>query len=183
MSESARITSIDVLPFLAAALQKFRGEAASALEDLDIELHRAVEWIHHDRLEYWNQESRRAYEAVNRAQLELQQARTAKRVGGQEPSCYDEKKAVERAKRRFEAAQEKIKLVRRWGHAIDKAVDEFRRSRTQFALWLDNDLVRAVAVLNSLSESLVNYISLEASAEQVKAPPPPGGEEEKSSSP
>ena len=56
MSRFARVTSIDVLQTLAAALQKFRGEAAGALDDLDIEIRRALEWIHHDRKEYWAQE-------------------------------------------------------------------------------------------------------------------------------
>lgn len=175
MSQPARITSIDVLPLLAAGLQKFRADATSALEDLEMEVRRALEWIHHDRKEYWAQEARRAYEAVTQAQLQLQQARTSRRIGGQEPACYDEKKVLEKAKRRFEIAQVKIQLVRRWGHAIDKAVDEFRRTRSQFALWLDNDLPRAVAVLDKMSEALVNYISLEAPADRIPTPPPSGG--------
>ena len=54
MSRFARVTSIDVLPTAGRArLQKFRGEAAGALDDLEIEVRRALEWIHHDRKEYW----------------------------------------------------------------------------------------------------------------------------------
>ena len=39
MSRSARVTSIGVLQLLASALQRFRGEAAGALDDLEIEMH------------------------------------------------------------------------------------------------------------------------------------------------
>ena len=74
MSRSARVTSIDVLPLLAAALQKFRSEGAGAVDDLESEVRRALEWIHHDRKEYWAQELRRAEEALNQASLQLQQA-------------------------------------------------------------------------------------------------------------
>lgn len=166
MSQSARVTSIDVLPLLAAALQKFRGEAAAALDDLEIELRRALEWIHHDRKDYWAQELRRAHEALAQARLQLQQARVARRIGDTEPACIDEKKAVERARRRVEIAQAKVEAVRRSTVAIDRAAEEFRRSRTQFALWLENDVPRAVAALDQMSESLVSYISL-------KTPSPP----------
>lgn len=45
MSRSAKVTSIDMLPLLAAALQKFRGEGMNALDDLETELRRLLEWI------------------------------------------------------------------------------------------------------------------------------------------
>ncbi len=169
MSGSARVKSIDVLPLLAAGLVKFRGEAHGALDDLTIEIRRILEWIHHDRKEYWQRELHRAYEHLNQARLQLQQARTARRVGNHEPACIDEKRAVERAKRRVETAHEKVEAVRHWSGVVDRAVDDFQRVRTQFAAWLEIELPRAVAALNQMSESLVSYISIEAPADTQKA--------------
>ena len=114
MSRSARVTSIDVLQTMAAAVQRFRGEAAGVLDDLEIEIHRALEWIHHDRKDYWTHELRRSYEAVSQARLQLQQAQTARRIAGHEPSCIDEKRALDRAKRRLEIAEQKVKAVQHW---------------------------------------------------------------------
>lgn len=160
MSPSARVTSIGVLQTMASALQRFRGESASAADDLDIELRRALEWIHHDRKDYWNLELRRSEEGVTQAKLQLQQAKMSRRMVGHEPSCIDEQRALERAKRRFETAQEKVKAVKHWEHVIDRAVDEFQAARTQFVTWLDTDVVKAVAALDRMSEALESYISL-----------------------
>ena len=167
MARSAKVTSIDTLPLVAAALQKFRGESAVALDDLEIELRRIVEWIHHDRKQYWTKERDRAYENLSQARLQLQQARVSRRIGDHEPACVDEKRAVARAKRRLETAYQKVDEVRRWTVLIDRAVDDFQRNRTQFATWLDTDLQRAVAALNQMSESLVSYISLETPADSA----------------
>ncbi|MBN1394581.1 MAG: hypothetical protein JW959_06130 [Pirellulales bacterium] len=174
MARRAKVTSIDALPLLTAALQKFRGESAVAMDDLEIELRRITEWIHHDRKQYWAKQRERAYENLSQARLQLQQARMSRRLGDQEPACIDEKRAVAKAKRRLEIAQQKIDEVRRWTVKIDRALDEFQRSRTQFASWLEGDLQRAVAALNKMSESLVSYISLEAPEADRPATAAPG---------
>ena len=53
---------------------------------------------------------------LNQARLQLQQAMTMRRIADREPSCVDEKRAVERAKRRVETAQRKIEAVRHWSN-------------------------------------------------------------------
>ena len=169
MSRSARVASIDVLQTLAGALQRFRCDAAGALDDLEMELRHALEWIHHDRKEYWTREVQRGCENVTQARLQLEQARIMRRVAGREPSCIDEKRTLERARRRLETARQKVEAVEHWTYAVDRAVDEFRRSRAQFVTWLDTDLARAVAALNRMSESLDTYVSLEAPASPAPA--------------
>jgi hypothetical protein len=171
MGRFAKVSSIDALPRLAAALQKFRGEGVSALDDLEAELRRGLEWIHHERKDYWTRELRRAQDALNQARIQLQQAQTLRRVADRTPSCMDEKRAVERARRRVETAQRKLAAVHHWIIALDRAADDFRRSRSQFATWLDIDLAQAVAALNQMSETLVTYISTK-SDDEPPAPEP-----------
>jgi hypothetical protein len=169
MSGSARVTSIDALPLLAAALQKFRSEGAGAADDVANEVLRALEWIHHDRKDYWATELRRGEESLTQARVQLQQAMAVRKVGDRSPSCVDEKRAVERAKRRVETARRKLDAVRRWTFALERAADDFRRSQMQFTSWIDIDVSRAVATLNKLSESLVTYISMKGSDEEGPA--------------
>ena len=176
MSRPARITSIGALQTLAGAVQRFRGEAAGALDDLDIEIRRVLEWIHHDRKDYWARELRQSWEAVAQARVQLQCAQISRRVAGHEPSCIDEKRVLEKAQRRQKTAERKVEAVQHWAGAIDRAVDEFRRNRTRFATWLDTDVPQAVAALNRMSQSLESYISLEAPTDSTPAPPPPGGD-------
>jgi hypothetical protein len=162
MGQTAQVRSIDVLPLIASGLIKFRAQCASALDDMEIELRRVQEWIGNERKEYWVRELNRAYEKLNHARVALHQAKMTRKVAQHDPACIDEKRAVERAERRVRLAQEKIDAVRHWKRAIDRAVDDFVRRRTQFASWLETDLPRAVTALNQMSESLVTYISMGA---------------------
>ncbi len=108
----ARLTRIDAVREMAAAVDAFRNEAIAALEGLDMDIRRALEWIHGDRREHWNGEVRRGWDRITQARIQLQQARTVRRVGDHEPACPDEKKALDRAKRRLETAQAKVEAVR-----------------------------------------------------------------------
>jgi hypothetical protein len=161
MGRAARVISIDVVEAMSAAVESFRREAASALEDLDMEIRRALEWIHHDRREYWAGEVRRGWERVSEARVQLQQAQTFRRIGDRNPSCIDEKKALEQTKRRLEVAQEKVEAVRHWTNAIDRAVNEYRTGRGQLTSWLDADFPRAEAVLKRVAATLETYVALE----------------------
>ncbi len=79
-----------------------------------MEARRALDWITHDRPAYWQAEIRRSTEAVARAKDELAQSRTYKRIDEYVPSCAEEKKLLEMAKRRLEYAEEKLETVRKW---------------------------------------------------------------------
>ena len=164
MSGPARVTSIDVLQTLATALQRFRSEAASAVEDADVETHRAMGWMQYDCKEYWAREVRRSEEAVAQARLQLKQARTARKVAGHDPICVDEERALKRAQRRQETARQKVEAVRRWTRSVETAIHHVQRSRIRFLGWLDTDLAQAIAALNRMSASLESYTSLEAPA-------------------
>jgi len=174
MGRTARITSIGVLQTTATALQRFRGEASGALDDLDIELRRILDWIHHDRKEFWDRELRRSSEMVSQAKIQLQQARISRQIAGHEPACVDEKRALERAKRRLEVAEQKVQAVRVFAHAIDRAIEEYQRSRAQFVTWLDTDMLQAVAALDRMSASLESYVSLETPVSPHAATPSSG---------
>jgi hypothetical protein len=161
MGQPARVKSIEVLDVIASALKTFRADSLSALDDLDIELHRALEWIHHDRTEYWKRELRRSEEKVTEAKLQLKQAETARRMDDYRPDCVDEKRALERAKQRLRIAEQKVKAVQLWTHNIDRAVSACQQARTQFVIWLDADVPKGITALNRMTDSLETYVALQ----------------------
>jgi hypothetical protein len=171
MGGAARVTSIDAVRTIAAALQVFRSDATTALDDLQLEVRRALQWIQHDRKEYWAQEVRRGWERVAEARVQLQQCLTFRRVADQRPSCIDEKRALEVANRRLRTAQEKVETVRHWALAVERAVNEYRGSCSQFSSWLDADFPKALAALEHMTEALEAYVA--APAGQAAAPPLP----------
>src|SRR5271157_3082959 len=133
----ARLTRIDAVGEMAAAVEAFRNEATAAVESLDMEIRHALEWIHHDRRDHWDHQVRRGWERITEARVQLQQAMTARRICDHDPACIDEKKALARAKQRLEIAQEKVEAVRHCARAIDHAVDEYRGARTPLCAWLE----------------------------------------------
>jgi hypothetical protein len=158
----ARLTRIDAAEEMAAAVDAFRNEAMAAIEMLDMEIRRALEWIHHDRREHWDHEVRRGWERITAARVQLQQAMTARRIGERDPACIDEKKALARAQRRLELAQRKVEAVRHCTRAIDHAVDEFRGARTPLCIWLEAEAPKALATLRRMMDNLEDYVALQS---------------------
>jgi hypothetical protein len=130
-----------------------------------MEIRRAVEWIQHDRRDHWTHEVRRGYERVSEARVQLQQAKTFRRIGNDDPSCLDEKKALERSKRRLDTAEEKVAAVRHWCHVIEHAVHAYRGTRGQVTGWLDADYPKAIAVLKRMMAALEQYVAADVPAE------------------
>ena len=161
MGRPARVKSIDALQTMSAALECFRADSSTALDDLDMEIRRALQWISQDCRQYWNQEIRRARDAMNEAQIQLHNALTFRRIDKeQRASCVEEKKAVERAKRRLQLAESKLEAIPHWIVTIERVIDEYRASRTQFVNWLESDFPKAIAVLGRMIAALETYVRL-----------------------
>lgn len=179
MTRTAKVRSIDALLHQAASLQTLGEEVATSLDDLGMQLQRAVQWIQYERKDYWTQEYRRSQEAVAEARINLER-RKLFRVGDQEPACREEKKALEMAKRRVEVARSKIEAVKRWGRLLEHEAMDCRTSTAPLLQWAQADVPRGLAVLRRMSTALESYVDqrgpamagaeAEAEAEPVAAP-------------
>jgi len=158
----ARLTRIDAVGEMAAVVDAFRHEANAVLEGLEMEIRRALEWIHHDRHEHWNHQVHRGWDRITEARIQLQNAMATRRIGDHAPACVDEKKALARAKQRLEIAQHKVEAVRRFAREIDRAVDEYRGARVPLAGWLEADVPKALAALRRMMANLEDYLAVPA---------------------
>ena len=102
MSTQADVKSIDTLAFVKTALAAFAHESGQAVSEIEIQSQRAVDWVTVDQAAYWKTEVRRAADQVNKAIKDLEHCRAFKKVGDNQPSCIEEKKALEKARRRQE---------------------------------------------------------------------------------
>ena len=159
MSRFAKLTSIDAINRMSAALTAFGEEAAAALEQLDMEAKRALEWIRHDRKSYWVSQVRLNRDRVSESRAELERALTYRGVAGRRPACREERAALEKARRRLNISEEKIGVVRHWTHAIDHEVLELTAAISQLAQWLQAEQPKAQAVLKRLAASLQAYVA------------------------
>jgi hypothetical protein len=148
-------------------LQKFGEEAATALTDLELEVNRAIQWISCDLKEYWTQQVRKAQEQVAEARITLERKQMF-RAGEERPSCIEEKKALEAAKRRLQLCQQKLEAVRRWSQVLAREFMEYKGRVAVLSGWLQTDLPKGLAVLKSMAGALETYVQMDAAAAGVQ---------------
>ena len=128
--------------------------------------------------------------AVTKAMQDLEHCRTFKKVGDNTPSCVEEKKALDKARKRLEACERKAEAVRRWTPVVQQQFRETCVRLVRFREVIDIDCPKAMARLEKMLKSLDAYTSMagprsaaasggEAAAAAVtrptdEAPPQPG---------
>ena len=156
MTRSANLTSIEAIANLKAALVEFSASASDALVQLGIEARRPEAWIEQDRAHYWPRQVQRASDAVSEARLALQRCELT--IDGSERSCYDERKALEKAKRRLNEAEAKVAAVRRWRVEIRKEIEAFEVQAAKLQQYLESDFSRGLAALDRMADALARYV-------------------------
>lgn len=157
MTDQADVKSIDTLAFVRTAFASFAQEANQAISEIEIQGQRAVEYICMDRAAYWKAEIRRGNDLVNKAIKDLEHCRTFKKVGDNTPSCIEEKKALEKARRRLAFAEEKAELVRKWTPVVQQQFRETGVRMVRFRDVIEGDCPRAMAQLERMLRALDAY--------------------------
>jgi len=157
MSSQADVRSLDTLAFVKSALATFSYECGQALSEVELEGRRGVEWITVDRAGYWKAEIRKRSDKVNEAMKDLEHCRTFKKVGDNQPSCVEEKKALERARRRLAVAEQKAEAVRHWSPIVQQQFQETGVRLVHFREVLDGDIPKAVAKVERMLKALDAY--------------------------
>jgi hypothetical protein len=155
---SANLTSIDALAAFKAALVQFQAAASDAVIQLTLEARRPVAWIEHDRAQYWPRQVQRACDVVSEARLALQRCELT--IDGESgKSCYDERKALDKAKRRLHECEDKVQAVKRWRVAIRKEIEEFEVQAAKLQHYLESDFTRSLATLARMAQALDQYVT------------------------
>jgi hypothetical protein len=147
MSTQADVKSIDTLVFIKTALAAFAHESGQSLSEIEIQSQRAVDWITVDQAAYW------------KAIQDLEHCRAFKKVGDNQPSCIEEKKALEKARRRQEYTERKAELVRRWTPTVQQQFRETCVRLVRFREVIDVDCPKAMARLDQMLRALDAYRS------------------------
>lgn len=152
----ANVKSIESIRAFRSDLQNYKDSLRQALDILSAELTRAVDYFESDRAAYWPAQARKASDQVAEARINLERCQVTTRPG-EGPSCYEEKKALQRAKERLATAEEKVKVSKKWLTIVRKEVDEFQSRLAQVNYLTDTELPRASALLARLTARLDRY--------------------------
>jgi hypothetical protein len=158
---SANVRSIPALADFRAALTTFGDSARRALEEVRMEVQRGVSWVSDEQPKDWKSEQQRSWDLVAEKRNELDQCER-RSLDGQRPSCYQERKALEAAKRYVRFVEDKIDQVRGWGRRLVTEVSEYEGQVGRFYDMLEIEVPKAVALLDRLIISLEGYTSVAA---------------------
>lgn len=162
LGHQAKLSSVDAVRSVRVALDRFGEQVAVALTDLDIEARRACDYIQADRKAYWKSEVDRGWDRLAQAKAQLEQRQTLGKVAGHEPSCIEEKRAVQAAKHRLETAMEKVGRVRHWSQMVSRAAGEYQGAIGQLTRWIEAELPVAIALLRRIEATLDRYLAVDA---------------------
>lgn len=156
---SARVTSIEAVRDFRAALIVFCDEAKEALTSVDMETRRLIDWVQREQVAYWQAQIRRCQEDVAQAKADLFRKKLPG-IGGKEPDCIEEKKALRLAQMRLEEAEDKLEKCKQWARLLPRAVDEYKGPSQRLAGMVEGDCPPPVAQLNGVLGSLDRYTDL-----------------------
>jgi hypothetical protein len=156
---SANITDIAALDEFRRALIKFREEVGVAVAEADSEVKSTFVWLERDRMLHWRRMVPRLDEELTGAKGALYRKEMQTMGTGKRPSVIDEKKAVERAKRRAEDARERLEKTRRWLATLDRDVSLFKGAMSPIATMIDRDLPDAILRLRNMALALEAYLA------------------------
>ena len=157
MSTQADIKSIDTLSLVKLAMITYAHDSSQALAEIEVEGQRGIDWITVDRAAFWKAEMRRAADGVNQAIKDLEHCRTYKKVGDNAPACAEEKKNLEKARKKLQRAEEKLELVKRWTPVVLQQFRETCIRLVRFREIIDVDCPRAIARIEQMLTALENY--------------------------
>jgi hypothetical protein len=158
----ARVESIDAIRAFRRALLKFAEAANAAMTDAEAEAMDTHRWLESEQRVYWASQVRKASELVSRCEEALRQKRVFKDSSGRTPSAVDEQKALAKAKRMKEIAEEKFENVRRYAPRLNREILLYKGQVQRLQTFLAGELPTALARLDKMAGTLEAYVTLPA---------------------
>ncbi len=153
----ADIESMEVLKDFRARFVAFDNLCRNALMGLDDEVKQAMEWLGGQQIPSLERLSRKCEEAVNKAQSDLAEAKWREATAGAKSSGYDERKALDRAKRRKEETESKLDAARRWRVALQQSIGKLSAPCNVLSNLLEHMTPLALSRLDRMLDSLEEY--------------------------
>jgi seryl-tRNA synthetase len=155
--KSARIDSPEILKEFRAEFLKFAQACRQALAAVDSDVRSADGWLSRDQRLTLKMQIRKCDEAVNNAQREYNQARWDQKNLSRS-SGVEEKRVLDRAKRRKEELEQKAAAVEKWIVMLDDQVGKLNRPCLALSNLLDSTTPRALADIDRMLDRLDEYL-------------------------
>lgn len=155
--KDARIDSPDILKELRAQFLKFSQACHQALGACDSDVKAIAAWLATEQRMFLKVQLRKADEALTVAQRDYSQAKWGA-SDLNKSSGMEEKRALDRAKRRKEEVERRVAAVERWNVRLDDEVGRLRKPCITLSNLLDHNTPRALASIDRMLDNLEDYL-------------------------
>ncbi len=156
-SDSANINSPEIIRRFRHQFVKFDEKCRLALGGVQGDVRKTQEWLRRDQLAHWKRQLRKREDMLALAKSEYIRADAATKYSRKE-SCYDERKAVEKAQRLRDEAEEKIALVKQWIQRLEEDTTNLLRPCISLSSLMDVLTPKALARLDKMLDGLDSYL-------------------------
>ena len=167
MGEQVKVADVETIERFRAQLIQAAETFGLALEEAEGDIERTVAWLESDRPDTWRKQIRKAQDKVVECKSALYRKQEIKATPEARPSVVDERKALERAQRRLEFCEEKLRNTKRWSTELPRQAVVFKGALTGMHVMLDRDVPRINAMLKRMTEHLEEYLRGREESEQL----------------
>ena len=161
MAIGADVREINGLRDWLASAAVFKVESEESLASIQLEIRRGIDWVS-QQLDRWQRSIRDHEDAVVQAKAELS-ARRFPGPTGRMPDTTVQERNLRRAIARLEHAQDRVAACKKWLVNLPKIIDEtFSGAGHRFALLLEGDVAKGLALLQRQIEALEQYAETRA---------------------
>lgn len=168
----ANVRSLDAMRAFRVKMLDFAVVANDVAASLQQQTLTFLDWLEHDRPNFWKQYMLRSFDVIAQARSDLERCKM-RTVGDHRPTCYEEKLALDASKQRLAMAQEKVESVARWCAFVRHEIDEFDGRRGGLQRYTESDLAKSIATLERMILAIEAYAEIESAAEEAAPPTAP----------
>lgn len=167
MGEQVKVADVETIERFRAQLIQAAETFGLALEEAEGDIERTMAWLETDRPDTWRRQIRKAQDKVVECKSALFRKQEIKATPEARPSVVDERKALERAQRRLEFCEEKLRSTKRWSTELPRQMVVFKGALSGMHVMIDRDVPRINAMLKRMTEHLEEYLRGGQESEQL----------------
>ena len=158
MGEQIKVADVQTIERFRASLLVASETFGLALEEAEGEIERTLAWVESEQPDFWRKRIRKVQDEVVMCKSALFRKQEIKATADARPSVVDEKKALDRAMKRLEYAETKLRNTKRWSTELPRQSVIFKGALSGMHTVLDRDVPRVNAMLKRMTEHLEAYL-------------------------
>jgi uncharacterized protein (UPF0305 family) len=160
MPQRAHVSAVEAIDAFRADLIVYLSKARPTLEEVTGDVLRMRVWLENEQRMHWENEVRKRAKLLEQAQAAL----FSSRISRLREESAAEQQAFHRARRAFDEAENKLRVVKKWAREFEGQVQPLVKQMEKLHTLLSNDMVQAIAYLAKTVATLQAYAEVAAPA-------------------